>query len=181
MHTPRGRGSETTCHGFRAYTSICIMTAAGRQIQPASTAGNPTLRRKRTIMRNPTARITYPPNTPFPNTPFVAYRTAHAAVTARNHVALHSRSTQPPVLLLPGAPSSNLLFANRHAQPARKHPRNGQGGEMRSMATVDDSPTQRGCGERAIPVTGVTTTRGDGDSNCDWSGRIRHPSHSCCH
>ena len=30
---------------------------------------------------------------------------------------------------------------------------------MRSMAIVDDSPTQRGCGERAIPVTGVTTTR----------------------
>lgn len=57
----------------------------------ASTAGNPTLRRKRTIMRNPTARITYPPNTPF-----VAYRTVHAAVTARNHVALHSRSTQSP-------------------------------------------------------------------------------------
>ena len=163
MHTPRGRGSETTCHGFRAYTSICIMTAAGRQIQPASTAGNPTLRRKRTIMRNPTARITYPPNTPF-----VAYRTAHAAVTARNHVALHSRSTQPPpVLPLPGTPSSNLLFASRHAQPARKHPRNDQGGEMRSIAIVDDSPTQRGCGERAIPVTEVTTTRGDGDSNCD--------------
>lgn len=62
----------------------------------ADTAGNPMLRRKRTIMRNPTARITYPPNTPFPNTPFVAYRTAYAAVTARNHVALHSRSTQSP-------------------------------------------------------------------------------------
>ncbi len=57
----------------------------------ASTAGNPMLRRKRTIMRNPTARITYPPNTPF-----IAYRTAYAAVTARNHVALHSRSTQSP-------------------------------------------------------------------------------------
>ena len=40
---------------------------------------------------------------------------------------------------------------------------------MRSTAIVDDSPTQRGCGERALPVTEVATTRGDGDSNCDWN------------
>lgn len=164
MHTPRGRGSETTCHGFRAYTSICIMTGS----RSADTAGKYSRQSDATPQTHHHAQSHCTHHIPPPNTPFVAYRTAHAAVTARNHFALHSHSTQyPPVLPLPGTPSSNLLFASRHAQPARKHPRNGQGGEMRSMAIVDDSPTQRGCGERTIPVTEVTTTRGDGDSNCD--------------
>lgn len=30
-------------------------------------------------------------------------------------------------------------------------------------------------------MTGVTTTRGDRDSNCDRGDRFRHPSHSHCH
>ena len=30
-------------------------------------------------------------------------------------------------------------------------------------------------------VTGVTTTRGDRDSNCDRGDGFRHPSHSHCH
>lgn len=32
----------------------------------------------------------------------------------------------------------------------------------------------------AISVTGVTTTRGDRDNNCDRGDGSRHSSHSCC-
>ena len=33
----------------------------------------------------------------------------------------------------------------------------------------------------AATVTGVTTTRGDRDGNCDRGDGFRHPSHSHCH
>ena len=32
----------------------------------------------------------------------------------------------------------------------------------------------------ATTVTGVATTRGDRDSNCDCGDGFRHPSHGCC-